>query len=389
MDKLYYQQIHWYDFLIYLVYNIILSFLILRISDAGFNLKKKTKWLALIQFQLLFFLVLLDSQFNFLPAIHDSPVYTSMIQSGQYPQESKENILPFYYATILINMVSLNSVVIFMFISFFIFSMAMLFFADCIKLLFPGNEKAVRVFYFFNLLYPAIYLFYTSPSRDIYILFAFSIFIHAMIRYRQGNKIILPLIWGIILSILSFIYIPFVILSWAYMLLLKLAVRKRIAILAGFILICCVSLAILNSQGYNPQYFEELRNKTLFDTGNYTYGRVAWSNYGQVIRDEFLLAAQFLLAPLPVFSSYDLAGNIPLLIDIILILFILSLLVIHGRKLNSSQVWMIGIATLFLFYFGSVEKDLETAIRNRIAGIELLLILVSGIITLRKSGHAA
>lgn len=387
MDKLYYQEIHWYDFLIYLVYNIILSFLILRISDAGFNLSKKTRFLVLLQFQLLFITVILDTQFNFLPHAHDSSIYSSMIQSGQYPQESKENILPFYYATILINMISLNSVVIFMFISFLIFSMSMLFFADSIKLLFPQSDRAVQVFFIFNLLYPAIYLFFTSPSRDIYVLFAFSIFIHALVKFRLGKKIYPVIAWGIVLCLLSFAFIPFFILAMLYILLLRFSVRKRMYILAGTFLILCISLFVLHSRNINAEYFAGLRNETLFDTGNYTYGRVEWNNYAEMLRDEGLLAAQFLLAPLPVFSGYALTDNLDLLADLIVIGILILLLALNLHKLKSKYIWLAVLAILFLFYFGSVEKDLETAVRHRIPGIELILILVAGLIAVRPHAN--
>lgn len=387
MDKLYYQHIHWYDFFIYLVYNIILSFLILRISDAGFNLNKKNRLLVLLQFQLLFIIVLLDTQLNFLPNVPDSSIYSNMIQSGQYPQESKENILPFYYATILINMISLNSVVIFMFISFLIFSMAMLFFADSIKLLFPQNEKAVQTFFIFNLIFPAIYLFYTSPSRDIYVLFAFSIFIHALVKYRPGKKIAPVLVWGIILSLLSFAFIPYFILVVIYILLLKLPMRRRVYTLVGILTIISITLIILSRQNINPQYFANLRNETLFDTGNYTYGKVAWSNYAEMIRDEGLLAAQFLLSPLPVFSGYSVSDNLPLLADLVFVLIIITLLLFYAKKINRTYIWVIVLSIIFLFYFGSVEKDLETAVRHRIPGIELILILLSGLIAQRHIPH--
>ena len=117
--KTYFENIEWYDYLIFLVYNGVFSYLIYRLGDVFFNISKNATMVLVLIFQFYFLLVVGDSFFNYLPYLPDSELYSFMISSGQYPETSSENILVLYYATLFIGTICLNSPVIFVFFCIF------------------------------------------------------------------------------------------------------------------------------------------------------------------------------------------------------------------------------------------------------------------------------
>ena len=90
--KTYFENIEWYDYLIFLFYNGVFTYLLYRMGDVFFNLNKKTVILLVAIFQFYFFLVIGDSFFNYLPYLPDTDLYAFMIGSGQYPETSSENM---------------------------------------------------------------------------------------------------------------------------------------------------------------------------------------------------------------------------------------------------------------------------------------------------------
>ncbi len=91
--KQYFENIEWWDYMLFLVYNGIFCYLLHRIGDVFFDINKKALRIFILIFQLYFIIIILDSFFNFLPYLPDSDLYSYMISSGQYPETSSENIL--------------------------------------------------------------------------------------------------------------------------------------------------------------------------------------------------------------------------------------------------------------------------------------------------------
>ncbi len=100
--KQYFENIAWYDYLIFLVYFGIFSYLLHRIGDTFFNIGKKALNVIILIFGFYFLLITGDSFFNFLPFLPDTELYSYMISTGQYPDTSSENILALYYLTLFI-----------------------------------------------------------------------------------------------------------------------------------------------------------------------------------------------------------------------------------------------------------------------------------------------
>ena len=136
--KQYFENIEWWDYLLFLVYNGIFCYLLHRIGDVFFEIHKKALRIFILIFQVYFILIVLDSFFNFLPYLPDSDLYSYMISSGQYPETSSENILVLYYLSLFIGLICLNSPVIYIFFCIFLYILALMIFLRAWKKINPS-----------------------------------------------------------------------------------------------------------------------------------------------------------------------------------------------------------------------------------------------------------
>lgn len=379
MMKQYYEGIEWYDYLVFLVYNGIFTYLLYRLGDVFYDLQKKTVVTFILLFQFYFFIVVGNIFFDFLPGVNDSGFYAFMVSSGQYPQESPENIIVIYYLTLIIGLVCLNSPVIFTFFCIFIFINALMYFLKAWKKYYPlQNIKGEYIFSILCFLWPAGILYATAPLREPFIIFGFALFFSGLLHFIH-KKTWGQLIFGsLVLCSFWFQLLAFVIPVLLVLFVNSLKVIKvakagiiTLCIIVGLILIRYVLLEVPLS----PESFSHYRNLNVEQGGEFTYGMVNWQSYVEMISDYFFLILQFLFSPIPIFIHHNPFRHILHFLDFVFILFLLIVLLLNFRKVFSGKTDLIALLLFYIILFGTYEYHLLDAVRHRMP-LEVVFMLL-------------
>lgn len=396
MVKHYYDGIEWYDYLVFLVYNGIFTYLLYRLGDVYYTLKKKTVTIFLLLFQCYFFIVVADSFFNFLPYLHDSELYSYMISSGQYPQTSSENIIVLYYLSLFIGLVCLNSPVIYTFFCIFLFINAMMFFLKAWKKYYPfKNEYGEYIFAVLCLLWPAGVLYNTAPLREAFVLFGFAVFIDGMLGFIHEKKWKL-LVFGSILLCAFRIQLFVLVIPVIGVLLVS---RMRIStLLKGAILGMCVSLVFLFIRyviiegPLTPEVMAQYRNISVERSGSLSYGSVHWQTYPEMFVDDIFLILQFIFSPLPVFVQHNPFSTLIPFLDVIFISFLLLVILLKLKNIFKAHKPLLAFLIFYIILFGTYEYHITGAVRHRMPLEVLFMLLVSSELcsfVSKKFTHAA
>ncbi len=379
--KTYFENIEWYDYLIFLFYNGVFTYLLYRMGDVFFNINKKTVILLVAIFQFYFFLVIGDSFFNYLPYLPDTDLYAFMIGSGQYPVTSSENILALYYMTLFIGLICLNSPVIYVFFCIFLYVVALMLFIRAWKVANPEfNASGERAAALLMLLWPASTVYMTAPLREAFIIFGFALFFNGFINfiYKQEWK---SLIIGSILICairLQLIVMVFPVLGALAVYKLRVSNFFKGAILVTTIIIAMLALRyVLVEQPLSPSTMAELRNRNLLSAGPLGYGNVTWTTYMDMARDYPFIILQFLFSPMPIFVQ---TNPTDLLVPFLDCLFLIFLLIIIFTKLKSHFRRHLPLLLFMVFYiilFGGYEYHLGGAVRHRMPLMIMFILLAA------------
>lgn len=391
--KVYFESLAWYDYLVFLVYNAVFTYLLYRIGEVFLGIGKKALYVFVAIFQIYFLLVIGDSLFNFLPFLPDTDLYSFMISSGQYPLTSSENILALYYMTIFIGIICLNNAVIYIFFCMFLYCIALMIFIKAWKTANPNfSEKTEYITALLMLAWPASALYMTAPLREAFIIFGFALFFNGFINflYKQQWR---SLLFGslIICAIrLQLIVMVFPVLGALVVYKLKINNVFKIGILTLTVFIAFLAVRyILVEQPLSPETMAALRNRNLLSAGPLGYGNVEWHSYFDMAKDYPFIILQFLFSPLPIFVQHNPLDTFIAFLDS---LFLICLIVLTFAKLRYHLRNHLPLLLFMVFYiilFGGYEYHLGGAVRHRMPLTILFILLAAPALTqfIYKSKH--
>ncbi len=377
--KQYFEDIAWWDYLLFFVYNGIFCYLLYRIGDVFFNISKKTMRVFILIFQLYFIIIILDSLFNFLPYLPDTAMYSYMISSGQYPETSSENILVLYYFSLFIGLVCLNSPVIYTFFCVFLYILGLMVFLNAWKKVYPQfKQQDEFTFALLTLIWPAAALYMTAPLREAFVIFGFAVFLNGFLQFIYHQKWKALLIGSILICAIRLQLIVFVFPVIGILLVYKLRINNlyKIGILAVTFLIAILAVRyVLVEKPLSPETMAELRNVNISRTGELAYGNVEWHSYLDMARDYPFIIAQFLFSPLPIFVKNNPTDTfipfLDVLFMIVLLLFIFSKLRYHIK----THLSVLLLALFYIILLGGYEYHLTGAVRHRMPLILIFILL--------------
>ncbi len=378
--KIYFDGLVWYDYLIFAVYNIIFSYVIFWAGDVYLKISRKSLYILIAIFQLYFILIVADSFLDFLPFMPDTELYSFMISSGQYPQDSSENIMSFYYLSLFIAPVCLNNPVIYSFLCICIYIIALMLFIKVWKDIYHISREAEYTFSILCLLWPAGMLYNTAPLREAFVLFGFALFINGLLRFMYEKKWKQLIAGSIIICFmrlqLAVLVMPVLGLLFVYK--VKIPAFFKLVILC----VCCiVALVIVRyivvGNPISPQAMSELRNANLSKLSSMGYGRVEWQTYGDMFRDYPFIILQFLLAPLPIFIDHSPTDTLIALADVLFMLFLAAVLLISAGSVVKKYKPVLLFSLFFIILFGAYEYHLTGAVRHRMPLMLLFMLMAS------------
>ncbi len=383
--KQYFENIEWWDYLLFLVYNGIFCYLLHRIGDVFFEINKKALRIFLLIFQVYFILIVLDSFLNFLPYLPDSDLYSYMISSHQYPETSSENILVLYYLSLFIGLICLNSPVIYIFFCIFLYILALMTFLRAWKKINPSFSITNEIT--FSLLcfaWPAAAIYLTAPLREAFVLFGFAVFFNGFLHFiyhKQWKALIIGsiIICAIRLQLIVFVF-PIIGILVVYK--LKMHAIYKSGILAITILIAILTVRyVLVEKPLSPQTMAELRNVNISHAGPLGYGNVEWDSYADMARDYPFIIGQFIFSPLPIFVDHDpLSTFIPFLDLLFMIVLLIAIFIKFRYHLKHHK----SILLFLLFYiilFGAYEYHITGAVRHRMPIMLIFMLLATSTIS--------
>jgi len=378
--KTYFDSIEWYDYLIFLFYNGVFSYLLNRLGDVFLGISKKANLVLLVIFQFYFLLVIGDSLFNFLPYLPDTDLYSFMISSGKYPETSSENILALYYMTLFIGTICLNSPVIYVFFCIFLFIVSLMIFIRAWKKANPSfNENGELVAALLMLAWPASTVYMTAPLREAFIIFGFSLFFNGFINFLYLKELKSLIIGSLIICAirLQLIVLVFPVLGALAVYKLKISKIAKVAILMGVSIIAYLAVRyILVEQPLSPEAMAALRNRNLLSAGPLGYGNVSWHSYLDMARDYPFIILQFLFSPLPIFvQNNPLETFIPFL-DCLFLIGLMTLVGIRFRFHLRNNLPLLLFMLFYIVLFGGYEYHLGGAVRHRMP-LTILFILLA------------
>jgi hypothetical protein len=379
--KTYFENIEWYDYLIFLVYNGVFSYLLYRLADVFLNIGKKAALVFVILFQCYFVLVIGDSFFNYLPYLPDTDIYAFMIGSGQYPQTSSENIIALYYMTLIIAIICLNSPVIFIFFCMFLYIVSLMIFIRAWKVAFPQfNQQGELAAALLMFLLPSAAVYMTAPLREAFIIFGFSLFFNGFVNfiYKQQWK---SLIIGSILICairLQLLVMVFPVLGALAVYKLNISKMAKGGILAATLLIAgLVVRYVLVEEPLSPETMAALRNRNLLSAGPLGYGNVSWESYLDMAKDYPFIILQFLFSPLPIFVQHNpLQTFIPFL-DSMFLIVLLIIIFSKFRKHIRNHAPLLLFVLFYIILFGGYEYHLGGAVRHRMPLMIIFILLAA------------
>lgn len=373
-------EIFWYDYLVFIAYNCLFSFLLVRAADL-LNFEKRTSRIFLALFQTLFFLIFFDTLFHFIPLQEESSYYELMINTSLYPQDAIYNLMGVYYFILVCNIICLGSIIIYHFLLIFLFILASMIFLQSLTSYYKSSPWVSNIFACILIFYPAVYLINAGINRTPLILFCFSIFISGIFHYLQSSKWQRMIIGGVILCLINLKLIPFTIVLILFMFMKKHQMKmwKSACIYTILIILSFILLSVFSIK-FDSENIASYRDEVLLEGGTLAFGKVSWTNYLDVFREGSLITAQFLLSPFPVFSAINLLQYPLLTADGIFILILLLLSLFSFRQIKSFSLLYI-IILMYLILFGSGEFNLLFASWNRVPIIFLLIFICANVIS--------
>ena len=379
--KTYFENIEWYDYLIFLVYNGVFSYLIYRLGDVFFNISKKATLVLVLIFQFYFLLVVGDSFFNYLPYLPDSELYSFMISSGQYPETSSENILVLYYATLFIGTICLNSPVIFVFFCIFLYLVALMIFIRAWKVALPTfNAAGEFTATLLMLVWPASMVYMTAPLREAFILFGFALFFNGFINFLYKQEWKSLLIGSLIICAISLqlIVMVFPVLGALAVYKLKINRLTKVSIMVSTLVIALLAVRyILVEEPLSPETMADLRNRGILLVGELGYGNVYWDSYLDMARDYPFIILQFLFSPLPIFVQHNPIDTFIPFLDCIFLIFLFIVIFAKLRLHIKNHLPLLLFLLFFIILFGGYEYHLGGAVRHRMPLVIILILLSS------------
>ncbi|MFI5172065.1 MAG: hypothetical protein ACHQFW_06715 [Chitinophagales bacterium] len=383
--KQYFEHIAWYDYLIFLVYGGIFSYLLFRIGDVFFNIGKKTLRVLLLIFLFYFLLINADSLFDFLPYLPDSDMYSFMISSGQYPDTSSENILVLYYLTLFIGTICLNNPIIYIFFSVFLYIISLMIFIKAWKGANPDfSTNDELIFALFAFVWPAGMIYLTVPLREAFILFAFAMFFSGFLNFILNKKWKLLIIGSILICAIRLQMIVFVFPVLGALAVWKLNIKNYFKLIIGVATIVIAFLAvryILVEKPLSPETMAELRNVNISNAGPLGYGNVEWHSYVDMMRDYPFIIAQFLFSPMPIFVQHDpLSTFIPFL-DFLFMMILLIIILLRFKHHWKDHRPVILFLLFYIILFGGYEYHITGAVRHRMPMEIIMMLMASSFIS--------
>ncbi|MBX7049126.1 MAG: hypothetical protein K1X40_08120 [Chitinophagales bacterium] len=380
MEKAYYEHIQWWDYLIYLVYNGLLAYLLGRVGEIALNIGKQARVLFFIAFEVYFLLVIGDSLFHYLPYLPDSELYSYMISSGQYPETSSENLIVIYYISIFLSIICLNDPVIFTFFCIFLYALGAMLFIQAWKKADPSfntNSETSAALLF--LLWPAAALYITTPLREAFIMFGFGLFLNGFMDCIYKGKWRSVIIGSIIICAIRLQLFVFVLPVLGALVVYKSSLHKiwKSAILVGTIVAAFLVVRyVLVEHPLSPQTMAQLRNVNLDNAGPLGYGRVDWDSYTDMARDYPFIIAQFLFSPFPIFVQHDPLSTFVPFLDCLFLIFLLILIFSRFKALIRQHLPVLLLCVFYIILFGGYEYHITGAVRHRMP-LEALFILMA------------
>ena len=342
--KQYFENIEWWDYMLFLVYNGIFCYLLHRIGDVFFDINKKALRIFILIFQLYFIIIILDSFFNFLPYLPDTDLYSYMISSGQYPETSSENILVLYYLSLFIGLICLNSPVIYVFFCIFLYILALMIFLRAWKKINPNFSHADEItFSLLCFVWPAASIYFTVPLREAFVIFGFAVFFNGFLHFIYQKQWRALIFGSILLCAIRLQLIVFVFPVLGVLLVYKLKIHSffKASILISTVLIAVLTVRyVLVEKPLSPQTMAELRNVNISNAGPLGYGNVQWDSYADMARDYPFIIGQFLFSPLPIFVDHDPISTLIPFLDLIFMVFLL-LVIFSKFKYRFSKAYLI------------------------------------------------
>ncbi|MEZ5050927.1 MAG: hypothetical protein R2767_01035 [Chitinophagales bacterium] len=376
--KTYFLDIHWYDYGLYLVYILLFVYLLHRIGRVAYGLSSLSVKLQMFTFLLYAAVLIADSFLDFLPFLPDTGMYTYMIKTGLYPDTTSVNILALYYFSIVIAILCLNSPIIFTFFNVFFFLVAVQFMMSR----FPGEDTKLKdrqqtVFAGMMLFWPAGLMYLSVPLRETYILLATALFLAGFFSYLQKRKFLMLLTGSVLLLLLRLQLFVCLAPLAAFLIVLRSDVHriwKLTTVLITIGLVLTYLRFMILGEPFSPEALSALRNEYIADGGNLAYGNVAWKSYGDMLVDMPFLVLQFMLSPMPIFSSYDTTGMTLANLDVILVITLLLLILADLRFHWKHYRYLLAIVVVFAVVFAMYEYHLTGAVRHRMPMVMMLMI---------------
>lgn len=378
--KTYFDSIEWYDYLIFLVYNGVFSYLLYRLGDVFLGISKRANLVLLAIFQFYFLLVIGDSLFNYLPFLPDTDLYSFMISTGQYPETSSENILALYYMTLFIGTICLNNPIIYVFFCIFLFIVSLMIFIRAWKKANPSfSENGEFTAALLMLAWPASTVYMTAPLREAFIIFGFSLFVNGFMNFiykQQWKSLIIGSI--IICAIrLQLIVLVFPVLGALAIYKLKIPKIAKFSIIVGTAFIAFLALRyILVEQPLSPETMAALRNRNLLSAGPLGYGNVSWDSYLDMMKDYPFIILQFLFSPLPIFVQNNPLDTFIPFLDCLFLIFLMIMVAIRFRFHLRNNLPLLLFMLFYIILFGGYEYHLGGAVRHRMP-LTILFILLA------------
>jgi hypothetical protein len=392
--KSYFIDIQWYDYPIYLIYILLFLYLIDRFGKVAFSLPKMAVNFMKLTFLFYSVVLIADSFLDFMPYLPDTEMYTYMIKSSLYPETSSVNVLALYYFSLVIAILCLNSPVIFTFFSVFFYIIGTQFLISRIKS-HSGYDvhRQQSIMSAMLLIWPAGLMYVSVPLREAYLLLAMCIFVAGFLSFLRERKLGL-LITGSILLILLRVQM-FVCLAPLAGLLIVLKGKFHLALKAGVLTSAVVLVLVflrymVLGEPFSAAALSDLRNEYIAEGGDYSYGNVYWQSYGDMLLDLPFLILQFILSPLPVFSSYNTSHMFLANADMVFVLIILLIILADIRYHLKNHAALLSLALVFSVVFALYEYHLTGAVRHRMPMVIMLMIPASATLArLTRKKHEA
>ncbi|MEZ5013046.1 MAG: hypothetical protein R2794_02015 [Chitinophagales bacterium] len=373
-------DLHWYDYLIFLVYNVMFTYVFYSIGQIR-HLEKKVLRNIVLLYQVLFVLILVNLFYPFIPVRTESTYYAYMLNTSLYPQDAPNNLMAVYYIAIYTKIVCLNSPFIFIMMCNFFLACGLVIFLAGFQTFGKVSNRQIYIMSLLLLCYPALYIFHSDLGRIGFSIFAFAIFLRGNLAYRTGEKPLKMLLGAILISAINIRIAPFIFLLLVYTFLDKAGVRSlyRWMVTAVLLLLGAVVYGLITGI-QSPEALAEERNMLLDNPTLLLFGNVQWQHWGQVLIDSIFIALQGIATPFPIFSNFPLGEHPVLLVDGIFYVacLILALWALMQNK-KAFPGWQALITYLILVASG--ELSLMLAAENRIFILLCLLPLTAQQIT--------